>query len=121
MYIQGQDKVLYEIVSNYLYAMTNVLWGQDDPIFAKTLGVQAVFDVLKEIAKNEEVGSLPSDYFEGQFKKVEGFNFHTDFYGVQSKVRARLKNTLILKFELKGFNELKISQEECELLRGETD
>ncbi|KZX87829.1 hypothetical protein A3726_17400 [Erythrobacter sp. HI0037] len=51
-YINGQDKVIYTMVLNYLIAANQVFWADAEPqsFIRKTVGVQAVFDILRKLA-----------------------------------------------------------------------
>ncbi len=51
----------------------------------------------------------------GEAKKID---FEAEFYGVQSKVRARIKNTLLVSSGLKEVNELRCSDEGKKYLTG---
>lgn len=48
-YLDGNDKGIYDLLSNYFFAVKKTIWagaGQDSYLF-KTVGVQALFDLLK--------------------------------------------------------------------------
>jgi DNA phosphorothioation-associated DGQHR protein 1 len=50
-YIQGNDQLIYTIVRNFLDACLQLFWtpASDDSFIIKTVGVQALFDVLKKL------------------------------------------------------------------------
>ncbi|MDO7929195.1 MULTISPECIES: DGQHR domain-containing protein [Pseudomonas syringae group] len=52
LYLQGNDALIYKIVSNYLRACEVVFWRQaaTGSFILKTVGIQALFDVLRPIA-----------------------------------------------------------------------
>ena len=88
-YIEENDLLIYEMVFNYLKACGNVFWSRANPdsyIF-KTIGVQALFDVLRRqlapqclddsnisvaylTEKLEAAGEI--DFSDEQFKKPSG-------------------------------------------------
>jgi hypothetical protein len=49
LYIEGNDLLLYKIVLNYIVAADQVFWqpAKQDSFIKKTIGVQAIFDVLR--------------------------------------------------------------------------
>jgi DNA phosphorothioation-associated DGQHR protein 1 len=49
LYISGNDVIIYEIVKNYLTACNHVFWESagSDSYIVRTVGVQALFDILK--------------------------------------------------------------------------
>ena len=52
VYINGQDALLYGILFNFLKACDKLLWSsaQPDSFIMKTVGIQALFDVLRVLA-----------------------------------------------------------------------
>ena len=53
LYINGRDKVIYAMIQNYLAACEQVFWTKAVPesFITRTVGVQALFDVLRAVAK----------------------------------------------------------------------
>ncbi|NTV15724.1 MAG: DGQHR domain-containing protein [Desulfobulbaceae bacterium] len=51
LYIQGNDKAIYDILCNYFSAVRSTVWATagKGSYLRKTVGVQALFDVLKEL------------------------------------------------------------------------
>ena len=52
IFIEGNDALLYKIVLNYLKACEAVFWqgAKEDSFILRTIGVQAVFDILRKVA-----------------------------------------------------------------------
>ncbi|WP_417582576.1 DGQHR domain-containing protein [Nitrincola sp.] len=120
LFLHKKDRTLYNIINDYLTAVTKQIWkgrGQDS-IFRKTLGIQACFDVLKELAKKENNKTdLNFDYFYDLMRNSNNIDFNVEFFGVQSKVRARIKNTLLVSFGIKDIDELRCSREDKERIK----
>lgn len=109
LYLHNKDRTIYDIIFNYFKAVDNILWNNKSSnyVFKRTLGVQALFDFLKEIIKvNGSQFNYKSEYFENLFTPVKLINFDTQFFGIQTKLRSRLKSTLLLKSGLKSENDI---------------
>ena len=54
LYLEGQDQVLFLMARNFLHACENVFWKRapQGSFITKTVGVQALFDILKLVAKS---------------------------------------------------------------------
>ena len=52
VFIEGNDALLYKMVLNYVRACDQVFWSDfhEDSFIVKTVGVQAVFDILRKLA-----------------------------------------------------------------------
>ncbi|XUV82275.1 DGQHR domain-containing protein [Enterobacter sp. TMH.L2] len=106
LYIDNKDKTLFDIILNFLEAIVNNLWKYN--VFKKTLGIQACFDFLKIICEDD--GYLHFDINE-LFEKSSLVNFDDPFFGVQSKLRVRIKNTLIVASGIKMLSDLNIKND----------
>lgn len=82
MYIAGdQDEVIYRIVRNYLEACDRVFWREAQPrsFITRTVGVQALFDVLRHIvAAVIEGGDASAGRFETILRRAEAADFSED-------------------------------------------
>lgn len=103
LYLDNKDKTLFDIILNFLEAIVKHLWKFN--VFKKTLGMQACFDFLKIICEDNVGGQFDID---GLLNKASFVNFDDPFFGVQSKLRVRIKNTLIVASGVKVLNDLNI-------------
>ena len=72
IYIDGNDALLYEIVLNYVKACDDVFWkgAKSDSFILRTIGVQAIFDILRKIVRQAYEDKIVSEsYF---IEKIEG-------------------------------------------------
>ncbi|MGJ0192332.1 DGQHR domain-containing protein [Pantoea sp. RRHST58] len=106
LYISNKDKTLFDIVLNFLKAIVNHLWEFD--VFKKTLGMQACFDFLRNICEKD--GYLHCD-INGLLKKASTVNYNDPFFGVQSKLRVRIRNTLLVASGIKTISDLNIKND----------
>ncbi len=58
-YLNGNDKGIYEIVFNYFMAVRKTIWegAGEGSYLVKTVGLQALFDILKVLLSSHEVNS----------------------------------------------------------------
>lgn len=99
LYLVGQDEVLYILVRNYLLACENVFWGNasKDSYITKTVGVQALLDVLKLVAKSaNEERDISVSRFEEILKAAANIDFAADaFKNASGAGRATIKRALV--------------------------
>lgn len=80
-YLSGQDVVIYTMVLNYLTACNELFWkraGLDSFIF-KTVGVQALFDVLRKLAADAyETKVISSSHFKEILAPAAELDFSDD-------------------------------------------
>lgn len=111
LYLDGNDKVIYSAVSNFFRAADKSLWRQAnvDSFIVKTVGIQALFDILKQLAGDAVSGKdVSENYFGEHLKKAS----HIDFSGVLFKNasgsgRLTIRNCLELCMGLRSPDTLK--------------
>ncbi|RHW76730.1 DGQHR domain-containing protein [Colwellia sp. RSH04] len=112
-FINNKDKTIFDIVLNFFKALESTLWNHG--VFTKTLGVHACFDFLKFICKSYDgKQDYNEDFFLDLFQPVVSINFESDFFGIQTKLRSRIRNILFIKSGLKTIEEVNIKGEELE-------
>jgi DNA phosphorothioation-associated DGQHR protein 1 len=110
-FIKNKDKTIFDIVLNFFKALKSTLWVHN--VFTKTLGVHACFDFLKFICKSYDgTKDYNEEFFLRLFQPVALINFESEFFGVQTKLRSRIRNILFIKSGLKTIEELNIKDEE---------
>lgn len=88
LYLEGNDVIIYEIVKNYLIACDRVFWRKAAPAsyIIKTVGIQALFDILKsnigKFLANKDVSvdsfvrfltpAMGIDFAQAEFKNPSG-------------------------------------------------
>lgn len=111
LFIDNKDKTLFDIIQSYFNALKNTLWSY--PVFQKTLGVHASFDFLRAIiASGVEINDLNQKYFESLLVQAKEVDFDDSFYGIQTKLRSRLRNTLLIACKLELLDNLKVNDQE---------
>jgi hypothetical protein len=80
-YLESQDAVLYTMTLNFLIACEEVLWSKAKPgsFIVKTIGVQALFDVLRGLAKEAyEVRIISAKSFAEKLSSAGDIDFSTE-------------------------------------------
>lgn len=120
LYIRSKDKSLYELISNYFFVLKGEIWDKHEGgvILKRTLGIQASFDFLKEVTKRYGADhKYTIEFFVFLLSNVKKVNFSSNFFGVQSKARTRVKNSLLVSSGLKSVDELMCSEEDKKVIR----
>jgi DNA phosphorothioation-associated DGQHR protein 1 len=98
LYLSGQDQVLYVMSRNYLHACENVFWrgAPDGSYITKTVGVQALFDILKLVAKQaNEDRDISVRRFESILTLAAGIDFAADeFKNASGAGRTTIKRAI---------------------------
>ena len=83
VYIAGNDALLFQMVLNYLRACEDVFWhgAKTDSYILKTIGVQALFDILRQLAgKAYADRKISEEYFVGKLEGARGLDFSEDVF-----------------------------------------
>jgi DNA phosphorothioation-associated DGQHR protein 1 len=78
VFVEGNDSLIYTMVANYLEACEAVFWkkASADSFITKTVGVQALFDVLRRLAEATlENKDLRVAHFEALLKPAADIDF----------------------------------------------
>jgi len=119
LYIGSRDEVIYKIILNFFRAAKDNIndWGDKQSAINKTIGIQALFDVLKyyiniNISKGIELSQikLTEDSFKKYFTCLTDFNFSQDFFLKFSGVgRNRVRNVILIETDLYKLEDLGIN------------
>ncbi len=98
-YVDGKDEVLYRTASNYLTACDALFWRAAGPrsFITKTVGIQALFDVLRLIVTEIIAGgSIRIEVFENRLAPAADINFAGDrFRNASGSGRTVIKAAII--------------------------
>lgn len=78
VFIDVNDALIYKLVLNYLKACDGIFWSgaNDDSFIYKTIGVQALFDILRKIANDAyEARDISTEYFSGILEGARDIDF----------------------------------------------
>lgn len=101
-YRVGNDTVIYRVVKNFFSAARTALWQQPEPGFIrKTIGIQALFDILRELTPGALLAKDVSiEYFRGHLDRATHVDFADDFFQASGTGRTRIRNSLRLSLGL---------------------
>lgn len=128
LYVYNKDKTLYTIILNFLKAFNIIFWenSHSSLIMKKTLGIQSIFDFFKiiltkdienqQLDKIEDINEFTNKlidtytvkYFLALFDNAKNVNLDDQYFGVQSKARTRIKNTLMVICNIETKENIKI-------------
>lgn len=77
-YIEGNDQLIYLIVRNFLDACDKVFWSHaaDGSFIVKTVGIQALFDILKKLTPNSlDKKDVSVKFFVDQLSPASSIDF----------------------------------------------
>lgn len=108
-YIENQDKTIFDTLKSFFDVVNKTLWVQSNKssYITKTVGVQALFDILKAILIKEN--SLRPDLldFKSYLNKCSKIDFSDKFFQASGIGRSRIKNTIGIVTGLTDINRLK--------------
>lgn len=119
-YINKRDKDLYDLIRYFLDLSADKFIKKDIPVFKKTIGIAALFDVLFFILKNntatdvDEINGVISEFF---YKICNAETFRNNFFTVSSKGRGRIKNTLLISSGIPGYYPTRLSEPDEEEIK----
>jgi DNA phosphorothioation-associated DGQHR protein 1 len=98
LYIEANDKLLYLIIRNYLDVCNEVFWtpAREGSFIVKTVGVQALFDVLRDLAPTVLSGRDGSlDFFRSVLSRADKVDFASDaFRNASGSGRTTIKRAI---------------------------
>lgn len=104
LYLAGQDEVIYIMTRNYLTACQNIFWqdASKDSYIIKTVGVQALLDILKLVAKKvNEDRDISVSRFEKILRLAAKIDFAADvFKNASGAGRTAIKRAIVAACEI---------------------
>ncbi len=98
LYLEVRDIVIYGLVLNYLTVVDEIFWRQSTPGFIrKTIGIQALFDVLSEILPEQLITTkLTKEAWQKHLEVAAGIDFTDRLFNASGSGRTRVKKALLL-------------------------
>lgn len=103
LYLEGNDAPIYQVVKNFFNAVSTELFAVAPPrsFVNRTVGVQALFDVLRRLIESyRNDGDLSEEFFRVKLSAAASINFADDFFQASGKGRTRIRNTLLMALGL---------------------
>ncbi|MCC7434170.1 MAG: DGQHR domain-containing protein [Methanoregulaceae archaeon] len=107
-YLNTNDLLIYTMVLNYFKAVSKLMWSTSEQTFIqRTIGIQALFDLLREIAPSSLAAKdVSQQYFEKLLEPLRSLSFTDDFYHASGGGRVRVRKTMFFKLGLIESSEL---------------
>jgi DNA phosphorothioation-associated DGQHR protein 1 len=103
VYLSNQDTVIYTMALNYLIACEQVFWSkaQEGSFIVKTVGVQALFDVLRSLAEEAyEQRDISTKYFAVKLTPATDIDFSSDaFRNASGSGRSTIRRAILAEIE----------------------
>lgn len=98
LFIKYNDQAIYNTVVNYFKACSSVLWSMNNnnSYILKTVGIQASFDLLKLILKNEKTASPEEIDFNKYLDAIKKIDFTDKFFQASGIGRGRIRNIMAI-------------------------
>ncbi len=109
-YLDNNDQLIYKVVLNFFIAASEVLWKNGDPGFVrKTVGVQALFGVLKLLCVDAlNAKNISVEYFKEKLAPSARINFNDNFFYASGGGKTRIRNVLELALGLRSLNDVPV-------------
>lgn len=95
-YLESNDLLIYTLARNYFNAVSEILWqGNSRSFIRKTVGVQALFDILRltcSAAISEK--DVSQKFFSKKLAPCKGIDFGDNFFQASAKGRHRIRNAI---------------------------
>lgn len=101
-YLENKDDVIYNVVFNFFKSVEKIIWSHQPPqshLF-KTVGIQALADLLKKIAISEN--DISNINFDKYIEPIKNINWCDNYFSLAGTGRTRAKRVLFYsnKFDL---------------------
>ena len=118
LYIQGQDKRIYDVLMDYFTAVKNTLWdaANDRSYIKKTVGIQALFDVFRNVSEEALEKEEIEEFFTERMEQCKVVNFAAPFFQASGTGRTRIRNCLELCLGTRSLEDIRSDHEEYERL-----
>lgn len=104
-YLEKNDLLIYKIVFNYFTACKNLFFDTSPPnsYIKKTVGIQALFDVLSSILKDElHLKKISVEYYTNKLDPFKEINFADNYFQASGAGKNRIKNLFLYGLGLKS-------------------
>lgn len=109
LYLESNDLLIFTLTKNYFSAVSEILWKTDHRSYIrKTVGIQALFDILKLICTEAiDARDVSQQFFAQKLAPCKSLHFTDDFFQASGTGRQRIRNALELKLGLKTLADVK--------------
>lgn len=115
VYLDVRDVVIYGVVLNYLRAADELFWRKATPGFIrKTIGIQALFDVLRDLLPEQlKTKDLTEAAWKQRLQPAAGIDFTDALFYASGGGRTRVKDALQLAMGVKALEDVAADRREA--------
>ena len=115
-YINNKDEIIFSIIKKYFEDVNTVLWERTDSntYIKKTVGVQALFDLLKKILKEETNYDIIK--YSKYLNAFSGVDFSDNFFQASGVGKSRIKRIMFVANNFYQISEIK-EEEQSDIKR----
>lgn len=110
-YLSNNDIFIYKTIVNFFNAVEDEIFNHTskNSYIKKTVGIQALFAILKEIILNnlKKDKNISKEYFADKIRLFSLINFSDNFYTASGLGRSRIQNTLLIILKYKNLHDIK--------------
>jgi len=116
-YLKGNDAAIYSIVNNYFMAVDDLMWAgaSEGSYIKKTVGVQALFDVLRMLLiseKNLTQETASVNFFKNCLVEAAKIRFEGPHFEASGIGKSVIKNLIATACGLQGLDDIQTKREE---------
>lgn len=96
-YLSGKDEDIYNLLAAYFEGAESHLWSKANSrsFIIKTIGIQALFDILRFIAQEHPMAEIP-EKTDKWFEVASPVDFSDGVFQASNKGRVLVRNTILL-------------------------
>lgn len=108
LYIDCKDDSIYDLLDSFFKPVKSILWekASSNSVIVKTIGISVLFDILKEILKN----NVSIKEFEDYISRIADINYEDNYYQLSGIGKTRLRR--IMKYTLGLIDKMDLEEED---------
>lgn len=120
-YLMTNDVFIYKVVYNFFTAVNEKIFKPNlgkNTYIKKTVGIQALFEVLKEIlsVRLKEDKNISLNYFENIVENFSSIDFGSNFFTASGIGKSRIRNIILIRLGFKNLTQVSSPEEYFDLL-----
>ncbi len=116
LYLDNEDERIYIILKEFFQSVSSILWqvAKDNSYIIKTVGIQALFDLLKKVLHVKGIEYNDFDIFLENVKEVD---FSDNYFQASGVGKSRIKRVLFVANGLMELDQIKNEEERDDIIR----
>jgi len=108
LYIDCKDDSIYDLLDSFFKPVKSILWDKasSNSVIVKTIGISVLFDILKEILKND----VSIKEFEDYISRIADINYEDNYFQLSGIGKTRLRR--IMKYTLGLIDKMDLEEED---------